>query len=121
MDTTNSLKIKNYFSKKKDKEIDLIANRFSESIKVALKENLVALIIYGSRARGDAKEYSDYDYLLIVNKNDSIVEDNVSEISGNIFIQYDKLVTYLIWEEKDWELKKRFPIGKSIIRDGILL
>lgn len=39
-----------------------------EALMQGLGENLIALVLFGSRARGDAKEHSDWDVLLIARK-----------------------------------------------------
>lgn len=100
---------------------DPLIDFFSKGIHESLKKHLTALILYGSRARGDAKDYSDYDFLAIVDKKTEEIEDKILDVEVNTLNQFDRLTSCLVWEEKDWELKKRFPIGKNIVREGILL
>ena len=92
-----------------------------EGIHKSLDKHLTSLILYGSRARGDAKDYSDYDFLAIVDQKTEEIEDKILDISVDTLNQFDRITSCHVWEEKDWELKKRFPIGKNIIREGILL
>ena len=44
---------------------DPLIEFFSNGIHKSLDKHLTSLILYGSRARGDAKDYSDYDFLAI--------------------------------------------------------
>ena len=100
---------------------DPLIDFFREGIHKSLGKHLTSLILYGSRARGDAKDYSDYDFLAIVDQKTEEIEDKILDVGVDTLNQFDKLTSCLVWEEKDWELKKRFPIGKNIIREGILL
>ncbi len=45
---------------------DPLIDFFSDGIYKSLNKHLTVLILNGSRARGDAKDYSDYDFLAIV-------------------------------------------------------
>jgi predicted nucleotidyltransferase len=100
---------------------DPLIEFFSNGIHKSLDKHLTSLILYGSRARGDAKDYSDYDFLAIVDQKTEEIEDKILDVSVDTLNQFDRITSCLVWEEKDWELKKRFPIGKNIIREGILL
>lgn len=46
-------------------ETDELAARIAEALTSALSGRLVALVLFGSRARGDASEASDWDLLVI--------------------------------------------------------
>ncbi len=101
---------------------DRLLISFRDQIKKNLQNHLTALILYGSRARGDAKEFSDYDFLIIIDgKPDEQIEDVILDIEVNVLNQFDKLTTCLIWNIEDWNLKKRFPIGRNILKEGVLL
>ena len=100
---------------------DPLIEFFSNGIHKSLDKHLTSLILYGSRARGDAKDYSDYDFLAIVDQKTEEIEDKILDISVDTLNQFDRITSCLVWEEKDWELKNRFPIGKNIIREGIML
>jgi predicted nucleotidyltransferase len=42
--------------------------RATESLKAVLGDNLVAVVAFGSRVRGDFNEGSDFDILVVVKK-----------------------------------------------------
>ncbi len=100
---------------------DPIIDFFSKNLKFILSEHLKALILFGSRARGEAKEHSDYDFLVIVDKKDRDIKSKIVDVEVETLDRFEKLTSSLVWEEKDWELKKRFPIGMNIIKEGVLL
>ncbi|MCB1176437.1 MAG: nucleotidyltransferase domain-containing protein, partial [Leptospiraceae bacterium] len=102
--------------KSKNNQVDILTEFFSENLKNKLTESLSALILFGSHARGDFTKNSDYDFLIILKEKNKELEDIILDVCVETLNKFDKLVTCLIWEEKDWELKKRFPIGKNILK-----
>ena len=51
-----------------DKNIEIAKKIITEEVEKA-GYNVVNIILFGSRARGDYKEYSDYDFLIVINKD----------------------------------------------------
>ena len=100
---------------------DPIIEFFSNNLKSNLSEHLTAIILFGSRARGDAREHSDYDFLVIVDKKDRDIKSKIVDVEVETLDRFEKLTSSLVWDEKDWELKKRFPIGMNILKEGVLL
>lgn len=101
--------------------MDKIIDSFKEEINKKLKNNLIKIILFGSRARGDNDEWSDYDLVVIVNKKDKETEKNVDDISGNLFFEHSKLIGSIVWDEQEWESKKEYPIGINILKDGVAI
>jgi hypothetical protein len=42
-----------------------------------LRERIAKIVLFGSRARGDNKPWSDYDVLLLVDKRDQLLVDQL--------------------------------------------
>ena len=99
--------------------MDTIVEQFSELLKNRLNNSLIKIILFGSRARGDFQGWSDYDFAVIVNNRNPEIEDIVDTISGELLTKHSKLIGPIIWDEKEWEFKKKTPIGINIIRDGV--
>ncbi|HNZ25759.1 MAG TPA: nucleotidyltransferase domain-containing protein [Spirochaetota bacterium] len=100
---------------------DKIINEYQKEIKRRLKDRLKKIILFGSRARGNFNEWSDYDFAIIVDKRNDEIEDIVDTVGGNILTKYSKLIGPIVWDEKEWEFKKEIPIGINIIKYGIEL
>jgi hypothetical protein len=45
----------------------------------------------------------------------------VYDIGYGILDKYEKLASCLIWNEEEWKIQQKFPIGKNILKDGIWL
>lgn len=101
--------------------MDAIVREFSKRIKTSLKDRLKKIILYGSRARGDFSEGSDYDFLIIVNKRDEEVREQILHIEVEMLDKYNTLFASVVCDEKEWEKESRFPLGINIAREGVAL
>ncbi|MBI3753476.1 MAG: nucleotidyltransferase domain-containing protein [Deltaproteobacteria bacterium] len=105
----------------KKHNIDEISIGFTDIVKNKLKPHLKKIILFGSHARGDFKEGSDYDFLLIVDKREKDIQEIVLDASVEIMNKYYALIACIVCDEKEWERKKRFPIGLNILKEGVEL
>ena len=80
------------------------------------------LILFGSQARGDEKEDSDWDLLLILEKpkGDSL-EDYGNYVSPftEIGWDYGVAINPTLYTREQWEQGKIFPFYKNVMREGI--
>jgi len=87
-------------------------------------EPTAQLILYGSRARGDAKPDSDWDLLLLTEKPKLSFEERM-KIRNPITLMELELAEVLslqIFNEKEWHSKFRItPYYENIQREGILV
>jgi uncharacterized protein len=100
---------------------DPIAQEYSNKIRSALGSRVRDIILFGSRARGDNKEWSDYDMLLVVDKRDKALLNTVVDIEVSILDTHERLVGSLVFESGEWERKIQSPLGMNIRKDGIRL
>jgi predicted nucleotidyltransferase len=77
---------------------DAIAREYSEKVRSALGSRVRDIILFGSRARGDNTEWSDYDMLLVVDKKDKALRNVVTDIEVGILDSHDRLVGSIIFE-----------------------
>jgi predicted nucleotidyltransferase len=82
------------------------------------------VILYGSRARGDADEYSDYDILILVNGSADIALD--TKFVERIFpLELDSgaVLTLMTYSRQQWDtpLYRAMPFHKNVDRDGVML
>ncbi len=102
----------------KPKRVD---REFVNIVKNKLKNRLKKIILFGSYARGDYNQGSDYDILIVVDKKERFIQDVILDASVEIMDKYYELIGCIVCDEKEWELKKRFPIGMNILKEGIEL
>jgi len=84
---------------------DTIIKEFTQKLRQQLGDRLKEVILFGSRARGDWEEGSDYDFLIIVDKKTKEVRNIVLDIESELLNKTNKLKkngktqkTFL-WEE----------------------
>ena len=84
-------------------------------------EKITKVILYGSRSRGDYKEYSDYDILVIVKGDfDWKFEDEVIYTLYDIDLKYDILIDVRIISENEMKtIRGRQPFILNAIAEGI--
>jgi predicted nucleotidyltransferase len=82
------------------------------------------VILYGSRARGDASKYSDYDILVIVNGSaDMDLEERILDKIYPLELETCEVLTFFIYNRKEWNspLYRAMPLHKNVDREGVLL
>jgi predicted nucleotidyltransferase len=80
------------------------------------------IYLFGSRARGDVKEFSDWDLLILLN-NDNIPFSLETKIIDDLFgveLETGEVITPLIYAKNDWENKFSVtPLYENIEKEGV--
>jgi predicted nucleotidyltransferase len=99
----------------------LALKKFKEAVTDALGDELVELKLFGSKARGDAREDSDIDVLVITNSGNWRLRDVVYHIVTDILLEDDIIISPRIIGKEDYKrlYEKGYPFIKNVIRDGI--
>ena len=84
-----------------------------------LGSHVKQIVLFGSQARGDAHEGSDYDFLVVVDKRTRRVREKVLDAGVEMLNRYDQLFASLLYSEDEWREGERFPIGWNIRREGV--
>ena len=87
---------------------------------IAKIDKKALVILFGSRARGDSKPESDWDFLIITPKETTqSYQDAIREALYNIELENGQVITSVIENDKIWNRYKESEIFKNIARDGI--
>ncbi len=82
------------------------------------------VILYGSYARGEEKEESDIDVLILLDK-DNVTWGDEKKVSYPLYdIEFDigKIISPLILSKKDWKNRHVItPFYENITNEGIVL
>jgi predicted nucleotidyltransferase len=92
---------------------------FSQKLHERIGPDLRQLILFGSRARGDAREGSDYDFTVVLTKKSPWLRAEIRRTELDFLNRFDELSSCFVLDEEGWELRKGFPIGMNILREGI--
>lgn len=94
-------------------KIDSTAKQFVRRIKKSMHP--IHIILFGSRASGDAWEYSDYDFIIVSNSFEKI--HWLKRISSLLmYWDSDKPIDILPYTAKEFVLKKQ---TSSVVREAI--
>jgi predicted nucleotidyltransferase len=99
-----------------------VVKELIDELKKLYGDNLSRVILYGSKARGDATEDSDIDILVVLKKiqNFSLERKKVKEISWRLSYKYDLLLSIIIRSEQEY-MRKDTPLLMNIEKEGIVL
>lgn len=80
-------------------------------------------ILYGSRARGDYGPHSDWDILLLIDKDtlEQADYDNVSYPFVLLGCDLHESITPILYTQKEWDSYKITPFYENVTREGISL
>lgn len=101
---------------------DSIMLEFARCLKEELGDRLVHLILYGSYARGDMDEGSDYDFLVVFKEYEDFwkVFHLVDPIASDVSFRYDTLISALPMRLEEY-LNRKSPLLLNIRREGIII
>ena len=94
------------------------AREYAALVRAKLGDHVKQIVLFGSQARGDGTEYSDYDFLVVVDTRTRIVRDAILDVGVQMLNDYDQLFAALVYSEEEWRELSRFPLGWNIRHDG---
>jgi predicted nucleotidyltransferase len=100
---------------------DGVATEFARQVRERLGPRVRSVVLFGSRARGEARDDSDYDGDDVVDRRTADVREAILAIEVHLMDRYGSLVACLLRDEKEWEASRRMPIGLNVAREGVAL
>ena len=96
---------------------------YVETVVNACGDELVAIILYGSQARGDAVAESDIDLFLIVRHDSYTLRGTLADLAWQIQFVHNVVISDIVrtLDEFRQMQKWRFPYFQNIEREGVLL
>ena len=81
------------------------------------------VILFGSRARRDAKADSDWDILVLLNKDkiDEQDHDNYTYPLWELGWQINQMIHPIVYSMKDWNSKKGSPFYNNVEEEGVMV
>lgn len=81
------------------------------------------VILFGSRARKDAKADSDWDILVLLNKEhiDEKDHDEYTYPLWELGWQINQMIHPIVYSISDWDKRKGSPFYNSVEQEGIVL
>lgn len=98
---------------------DPILTRFRESLTLTYGNRLQRVVLFGSRARGDARPESDYDVaVFLMNLGDRWAEaDRIAEITTQLLDETGAFIHAMPYRAGAWD--ERTPLMHEIRHEGL--
>ncbi len=95
----------------------------TKTLRERFPERIQGVYVFGSKARGDHGEWSDFDILVVVKDRDPSIEEAIISIFVDEEIRSGVIFTPLIKDLTAFESEKRFktPFYENLTREGISL
>jgi hypothetical protein len=96
-----------------------LKERFCASFPLRMRK----LIVFGSRARGDAAEDSDLDVIALVNERDPEIERRLEDITYSFMWDHDfhPMISLKVFSEPQFAgaLQKGFSFYRHVLDEGV--
>jgi len=99
--------------------IQKLLSDYQARLAALLGDNLESVVLYGSRARGDAEEGSDIDVLCVMSGPFDCGEmiERTSEATAEISLKYDVVLSRVFVTRDDYR-SRRTPFLTNVRREG---
>ena len=98
-----------------------LAEEYSKNLREKLGGRVKQIILFGSHARSDSWEGSDYDMLVVVDKRTPKIREKTLDVSEEMMNKHERLFTTLLYDESEWHNAQDFPLAWNIRQEGIHL
>lgn len=116
------LRLEKRTSKLKAMDSQVVLNKIIERAKEILPED-ARLVLFGSRARGDARPDSDWDLLIVLNKDQRSIDDIAEYGCPFMELGYDidEEINPLVYGRGDWQKRHITPLYHFVDEEGVEL
>lgn len=98
---------------------DPVLRFFKDAVTDKLGPHLRQVLLFGSRARGDATAGSDYDLLVVVDQVDHTVTNGIDAIAGQALLEHGAVLSAFPVTEDDRVRRKYSPLLINVAREGV--
>lgn len=86
-------------------------------------QRVLQTVLFGSKARGDSRPWSDIDVLVVVDQESWQLRHAISDLAADVSLEYDVLLGPRVIGQERWEQMKRegFSLYRNIAQEGIPL
>ena len=96
---------------------------FRNRVRAQLREEQIEVMLFGSKARGEDREDSDLDVLVIVSGEDWRLSDHVYGIATDLLLETGVCISPKIISARQYRLlqEEEAPFVRNVIRDAVAI
>ncbi|MBC8248929.1 MAG: nucleotidyltransferase domain-containing protein [Anaerolineales bacterium] len=99
-------------------------SEFVARLREKYADEVVLVVLFGSKVRGDFDEESDLDVLVVVEGDDRWPYWRaITDLTSDLLLDYEVNMSALVFDEEhyQWLMEHRAPIYNSTTREGVLV
>ena len=98
-----------------------IAVAFVDKIRERFDHQLVSIVLFGSRARGEAEPDSDMDMLVVMTEVDFEIRQAIRHLAVEVWLDYGIYLSTRVWSQDHWHKVAQLQtlLYQNIRKDGI--
>jgi len=99
-------------------------SEFVARLREKYADEVMLVMLFGSKVRGDFDEESDLDVLVVVEGNDRWPYWRaITDLTSDLLLDYEVNVSALVFDEEHyrWLMEHRTPIYNNTTREGVLV
>jgi len=100
---------------------DQVLNLYLKKLRNTFGEHLKQVILFGSRARGQATKESDYDFILIFDEVTPQTNECLDELASQLLLQFGAVITDFAFSEDELARMRFEPFLINARREGLSL
>ncbi len=96
---------------------------YIEYIRGHFPDRILAVVLFGSKARGDADDESDIDLLVLVDVEDNEFRSELWNIASDVSLDRNVVLSPRVFSQARWDETRRIrmPLYRAIEADGVPL
>ena len=92
---------------------------FAQGVRMRFGDRLDALTLFGSRARGEGRDDSDLDILVLAKDLSRKERRDILDLGADVGLEHHLVLSPLVFDAKAW--RADLPLGRAIAHDGVAL